>query len=149
MPRFAKTLLAAALLAAAALAMTARAGDPVAVIVNRGNPVEEMNDSGIKRIYANSVLSWPDGTPITIYDLAIHDPLRESFSELILGKTPAKVAEEWAHLKITNQAKNPPQTVKSEALIIRRVSREKGAIGYVSLSLVRDNRDVKVVNTLR
>ncbi len=149
MPRFAKTLLAAAFLAVAALAMPAGAGDPVAVIVNRDNPVEEMNANGIKRIYTNSVLSWPDGTPITIYDLDIRDPLRESFSGQILGKTPGKVAEEWAHLKITNQAKNPPQTVKSEALIIRRVSREKGAIGYVSLGLVRGNRDVRVVNTLR
>jgi len=129
-------------------AVRANAGEPIAVIVNRDNPVGPLDENYIRKVYTNILLSWPNGVPIIIYDLGIGDPLRSAFSVKILGKKPEKAAEEWAHLKITNQAKNPPLTMKSQALIIRRVSAEKGAIGYVSLSAVKDNASVKVVSTL-
>lgn len=147
--RFLNILLSAAVLLAVFASGPAIAGEPVAVIVHRDNPAYKLSEPEIERIYINNVLNWPDGMPITIYDLAISDPLRYDFSYKILGRVPAKIAEQWAHLKITNQAKNPPLTIKSEALIIRRVSRQKGAIGYVSLGLVRDNKDVKIVYTLK
>ena len=147
--RFLNIILSAAVLLAVFASVPAIAGEPVAVIVHRDNPADKLSEPEIERIYINNVLSWPDGMPITIYDLAISDPLRYDFSYKILGRVPAKIAEQWAHLKITNQAKNPPLTIKSEALIIRRVSRQKGAIGYVSLGLVQDNKDVKIIYTLR
>ncbi|OGQ08290.1 MAG: hypothetical protein A2W38_06375 [Deltaproteobacteria bacterium RBG_19FT_COMBO_58_16] len=147
--RFLNILLSAAVLLAAFASGPALAGEPVAVIVHRDNPVDNLSRQEIERIYINNVLSWPDGMAITIYDLATSDPLRYDFSYKVLDRTPARIAEQWAHLKITNQAKNPPLTIKSEALIIRRVSRQKGAIGYVSLGLVKDNKDVKIVHTLR
>ncbi|MBI5642378.1 MAG: substrate-binding domain-containing protein [Deltaproteobacteria bacterium] len=125
------------------------ASEQVAIIVNRANPVEKLDAREINKIFTNKTLLWPDGTPITLYDLSIGDPLRSVFSDEILGKTPDMVAEEWAHLKIANQAKNPPQTMKSQALIIRRISREKGAIGYVSIGSVKNNPDVKIINTLQ
>lgn len=141
-----------ALLAAVAFVLAVsplEAAEPVAVIVNRANQVEKLSESEVKKIYTNNTLAWPDGAPIIIYDLSTSDPSRSVFSDKILGKAPDLVAEEWAHLKITNQAKNPPQTMKSPALIIRRVMREKGAIGYVSLGLVQNNPSVKVVSTLQ
>lgn len=126
----------------------ARAAEPVAVIVNRENTAGGMGPGEIRKLYTNSTLNWPDGNPVILYDLLIENRLREVFSSKILGKDPERVAEEWAHLKITNQAKNPPVTVKSEALIIKRVAAERGAIGYVSLSAVRNNPQVRVVFTI-
>lgn len=120
----------------------------VVVIVNKDNPVEKLNENDIKRMYINYILNWPNGEPIILYDLAIQNPLRFIFSEKIFGKSPDRIADDWAHLKITNQAKNPPLIMKSETLIIRKVSMEKGAIGYVSLRAVKDNQDVKIVSSL-
>lgn len=119
---------------------------PVAVIVNSSNQHRSMSVEEIRRLYSNAALAWPDGTPVTLYDLAINDPVRSVFSEAVLRKSPMSVAEEWAHLKITNQAKNPPIAIKSEALIVRRVSREKGAIGYVTLEAARMKEGVRIVN---
>lgn len=126
--------------AASALAET------VAVIVNSSNQQRSLSVEEIRKFYTNSVLEWPDGTPVTLYDLDMRDPVRSVFSEAVLKKTPVSVAEEWAHLKITNQAKNPPIAIKSEALIVRRVSREKGAIGYVTLEAARLKEGVRIVN---
>lgn len=143
MPRFAFALISFALFALSAA--DAFAGT-VAVIVNSSNQYRSMSVAEIQRLYTNAVLEWPDGTPVTLYDLAISDPARSVFSEAVLNKTPMKVAEEWAHLKITNQAKNPPIAIKSEALILRRVAREKGAIGYVTLETARQKEGVRIVN---
>ena len=123
--------------------------EPVAVIVNKDNPVELLSESDIRKIYTNSILKWPDGKPITLYDLAIDDPLRNLFSEKVLGKPPYTVAYEWAHLKITNQAKNPPFTMKNQLLIIKKVSIEMGAIGYVSFSAAKGNTAVKIVSIIQ
>jgi ABC-type phosphate transport system substrate-binding protein len=143
MRRAALFIMAIALLAlqgAAAFAGT------VAVIVNSSNQHKSMSADEIRKLYSNSVLAWPDGTPVTLYDLAINDPVRSVFSEMVLNKSAMNAAEEWAHLKITNQAKNPPIAIKSEALIVRRVSREKGAIGYVTLEAARQKEGVRIVN---
>lgn len=121
---------------------------PVAVIVNKQNSVDQLSVNDLRKIYSNNVLHWPDGTPIKIYDLILHSPVRFTFSQIVLGRPPSSVAEEWAHLKITNQAKNPPLTMKSERLIMKRVSMEKGAIGYVRLELVKGNESVRVIATL-
>ena len=123
--------------------------EPVAVIVNKDNPVKLLSEGDIRKIYTNGILKWPDGKPITLYDLAIDDPLRNLFSEKVLGKPPYTVAYEWAHLKITNQAKNPPFTMKNQLLIIKKVSIEMGAIGYVSFSAVKGNTDVKIVSIIQ
>lgn len=133
----------------ALVARVAPASDPIVVIVNKNNSVDVMSDGDLRKIYTNNILVWSDGAPITIYDLSVQDILREGFSEKVLGKDAYRIAEEWAHLKITNQAKNPPQTMKSQMLIIRKVSMEKGAIGYVSLGAVRDNPMIKIVNTIQ
>lgn len=127
-------------LSAAAFAET------VAVIVNSSNPARSMSVEEIRRLYSNAALAWPDGAPVTLYDLAIGDSARALFSEKVLRKPPMDVAEEWAHLKITNQAKNPPIAIKSEALIVRRVARERGAIGYVSIEAARQKEGVRIVN---
>jgi ABC-type phosphate transport system substrate-binding protein len=143
MPRAVIFVIAFALLAfnaSAALAGT------VAVIVNSSNQYRSMSVEEIRRLYTNAALVWPDGTPVTLYDLAINDPVRSDFSQAVLKKSPLNVAEEWAHLKITNQAKNPPIAIKSESLIVRRVSREKGAIGYVTLEAARQKEGVRIVN---
>lgn len=139
-------LLGAALAAPRAFALMNGGG--VAVIVNTENPVMSLSPQELRRIYTNNVLHWSDGTPIRLYDLVVQSPARGSFSEAVLGRSPGRVAEEWAHLKITNQAKNPPLTVKSERLIIKRVSRERGAIGYVSLDIVEGIDSVRVVATI-
>lgn len=148
--RIFKTLLAVAVFCAA-LSSLANADDPIAIIVNKHNPVSTLSHNDIRKIYRNNILKWSDGTPVILYDLGISDPVREKFSKIIFNLSPRKIAQRWAHLKITNQAKNPPLNMKSQRLIIRRISVNKGAIGYVSLSKVNDanSKGVKVVTVLR
>ncbi len=124
------------------------AGEPVAIIVNKDNNLGEISIPMLKKMYNNDLLKWPDGVAIILYDLDVYNPVRKSFSLSVLGRKPEKIAEEWAHKKITNQALNPPNTIKSERLIIRRVSMQRGALGYVSLSRTKDREDIKILAIL-
>ncbi len=125
------------------------AAEPVAVIVHNDNAATNINNNMLKKMYVNNILKWPGGAPVILYDLSVESAARSLFSRRILGKTPSKVAQEWAHKKITNQAINPPHTVKSQRLVIRRVSKNKGAIGYVSLKNAEGNPNVRILATLK
>ena len=127
----------------------AGAENPVVVIVNVENSIDAVTPDYLLKLYDNSLLKWPNGVPVKLYDLSVEDPVREVFSEVIFGKPSNRVAEQWAHMKITNQAKNPPFVMKSQSLIIDRVAREKGAVGYVLLGSVIHNASVRIVTTLR
>ena len=123
-------------------------GEPVAVIANENNGMAQISMSMLKKMYNNELLKWPDGVPVILYDLDVYNPVRKSFSLSVLGRKSEKIAEQWAHRKITNQALNPPNTIKSERLIIRRVSIQRGAIGYVSLSRTKDRAGIKILAIL-
>ncbi len=131
------------------VAVFAAVADPVVVIVNSENSIVSVTPSYLRKLYNNELLKWPNGVPVTLYDLSADDPVRELFSEVVLGKSSHKVTEQWAQLKITNQAKNPPFIMKSQPLVINRVSLEKGAVGYVLLSSVKNNSSVRIVTTLQ
>ena len=122
--------------------------DPVAVIANNDNSMEEISIPMLKKMYNNDLLKWPNGVPVILYDLDVYNPTRAAFSLSVLGRKPERIAEEWAHKKITNQALNPPHTIKSERQIIRRVSMQKGAVGYVTLSRTKNRNDIKVIAIL-
>lgn len=140
-----------AMVLCAATADYALAGDPIAVIVNMKNPVSSLTNGDLRKIYGDRMLKWEDGMSITVYDLAVNDPVREEFSQIIFGLPSEKRAEMWAHLKITNQAKNPPINIKNEYTIIKMVSMDKAAIGYVSLNSIKgaEIQGFKIVTTLQ
>jgi ABC-type phosphate transport system substrate-binding protein len=142
-----KRLLMAALFLAYLPVMPAHAGETVVVIVNIKNVVSSMSTREVSRIYRNHILRWADGNSVILYDLMVNNPVREVFSEQVLDKSASREAERWAHLKITNQAKNPPHTLKSERLIIKKVSRQRRAMAYVSMRALKiaNNPNVKVV----
>jgi len=113
----------------------------VVVIINSSNLLDKLSQKTIARLYSNYQLEWNKGESVILYDLTPSNPVRQFFSEHILDRDAYRVAERWAHMKITNQAINPPTTLKSEWMIMRRVSQQKNAIGYVSLRTFQANRD--------
>ncbi len=123
----------------------------VVVIVNSKNELNQLSRRTIFRLYSNYKLEWGFGESVILYDLLPTNPVRKLFSRQVLGRDASRVAERWAHMKITNQAINPPIVLKSEWMIIRKVSRQKNAIGYVSLRAFKSRRarNVKIVYTIQ
>lgn len=124
------------------------AQDPVVVIVNAKNPVRSLSLEEIYDYYTNKTLEWPNGKRLVLYNLRVREEARKVFSEKVLGEEPEKVAMEWANKKITNTAKNPPRTVRSEILMQAKVGKDSAAIGYLFKSDVTSDK-VKIVAIIR
>ncbi len=116
--------------------------ESVAIIVNKGNPVSEMKILDIKKIYQDQMTSWPGGGKITAYNLPVDNSTRVLFSRSVLQKSAEQAEKELANKMITNTAKNPPVTLKSNILVIFKVKKDKNAIGYVPLSVAEKKSNV-------
>lgn len=127
---------------------SANSAEEVAVIVSIDNPISKLSLDEIKNFYDDNVLNWPNGEKIVAYDLPTRHDARKTFSNAVLGKDATDVAMEWANRKITNTAKNPPFTLKSEVLIQDKVGKNATAIGYIPKSKVTSSK-VKVIAVIK
>jgi ABC-type phosphate transport system substrate-binding protein len=121
--------------------------EEIAIVVHPSNPIEKLTLDEVKRIFSDITLTWENGARIKPFDLMISDMARQKFSQDVLQRRPEDVAYEWANKKITNTAINAPETVKSQILMLMKVSGDKNAIGYMPMSEVNPGK-VKVVLTL-
>jgi ABC-type phosphate transport system substrate-binding protein len=119
-------LLATALLA---LSVNARADDYV-VVVNKdnANPVDK---DFVAKAFRGDVKSWPGGGNVACVALPESNPLRTAFDKAALDKTPSQTRALWAQMAFSGKAV-PPKVADSEADVIKTVSENKNAIGYVS-----------------
>ena len=133
-------LMCCTLLILSCWAGSAWAGD-YAVIVNKDNAAAIDKDT-IGKIYRGELKAWKDGAQVTAVDLPESNPVRESFTSEVLGKTVANVKALWAQMIFSGQAL-PPKQAASDEDVKKLVSANKGAIGYVKASSVDDS--VRVV----
>ncbi len=141
-------LLAVAVNVSIALSANTAFSETIAIIVNRDNPVESVTEQDLKKFYSDISVKWSTGERVKIYDLPINNEARKIFSAKILQRSPEDVTMEWANKRITNTAKNPPNTLKSQVLMQSKVASEKGGLGYMFADKV-NHKKVKVVLTIK
>lgn len=137
-----RILLIAVMLGAAAPAVA----EPIVVIVNAAN-TQKLTAADVRNIYEDNVIAWASGQPVKAYHLPTKAAGRETFAQKVLDKSAAVSARFWANKKITNTARNPPDTT-NELLVVDEVARDRNAIGYVPADLARGRDGVRVVLTL-
>lgn len=87
-------------------------------------------------IYWRKQLYWAKGLRIKPVNLRAEHPLRQQFSQRILGTLPKQQIDYWNGLYFNGVS--PPHTVNSEEAVIRYVADTIGSIGYVDACLVDD-----------
>lgn len=100
------------------------------VVVNKANPVSSLTRAELSAIFMRRVRSWPDGTEIRPLDQRVEARVRERFSRAVHGKNVAYVIRYWQRLIFAGRGIPPPE-VPSAAAVIRLVSANRGAIGYI------------------
>ena len=137
------------LVLAAAMFLPAADDQPAAsprsfqVIVNRSNPVSDLTRSEVSAIFMKRMRSWRDGSEIVAVDQPARSALRDAFSRAIHEKSVAFVSRYWQRLIFSGRG-IPPAVAASDEEVIAFVTRNRGAIGYVSHSAVLTD-DVKVL----
>ncbi len=126
MKRFALAVLLASVLAHAA-------GDKPAyyVIVNTANPTTQLDRKFVADVFLKKQTRWADDSLIKPVDLSSNSPVRERFTEAVLGRTVSAVKSFWEQ-NIFAGRDTPPPELDSDDAVIKFVIKHPGAMAYVS-----------------
>lgn len=110
-------------------------GQSMVVIVNNENPKESLKQIEVKLYYLRKVKQvWP-GTQESIQPVVLsnNSSVKETFLANVLKMPEAEVTAYFKQRQFANAEQMPP-SFSTEADVIKYVSENKGAIGYVSQS---------------
>jgi ABC-type phosphate transport system substrate-binding protein len=124
------------------------AGNGIAIIVNKENPVSNLSASEVKLYYLRTLKGrWPSiNKGIRPVTRKAKCPERDAFHDQIIKMSDTEV-ETYFALRQYENAERSPDKMGSDAETIEFVKQEIGAIGFISTkSLTADiQREVKVV----
>ena len=108
--------------------------EPLAIIVNKKNPLTNLSRSMIAAMFRGEQLHWANGGRIKLVNREISSLPREQFYRSVLNAKPDQ----------TFYRPGTPVAVqsliqRSDEAVIRFVAAIEGAIGYVRLSRVTDS----------
>ena len=101
------------------------------VIVHLENPTRSLDYLEVSDMFLTKTKRWDDKTVVKPVDLKAGSSIRDSFSKEIHEKSVASV-ESFLHQQIFSGRAKPPLVVGSDAEVVDFVSKNSGAIGYVS-----------------
>ena len=103
----------------------------IAIIIASQQSVEDLKfaPNQLSLIYWRKQLFWPKGIRIKPVNLSTEHPLRQQFSQAILGSAPKSQIDYWNGQYFNGVL--PPYSVNSEEAVLRYVAQTTGAIGYI------------------
>jgi ABC-type phosphate transport system substrate-binding protein len=130
-----KIFIFAALLLVISMTSNAIADDNKAIIAiviasNQNTDDLKFTSNQLSLIYWRKQLYWPKGLRIRPVNLSSEHPLRQRFSQTILGSLPKAQIDYWNGQYFNGVL--PPYSVNSEEAVLRYVALTHGAIGYVN-----------------
>jgi len=130
----------------AAAPRTARAQDaePLAIVVNRNNPVSEISLADLRRVFRGQRTRWTNGRRVTLVMRSPGAPERATILRSVCGLDEEEYRRTFMQAVFGGQTSEIPKTLSSTNGVLRFVYNVPGAIGYVRA------RDVDAsVKTLR
>lgn len=91
----------------------------------------------VRAIYLKRRLLWGDGQPIIPINREAGSEARERFSEKIFGQDSRRLATYW-NQRYFEAGEFPPATLASDEAVVRFVSENANAVGYVTTQSVSD-----------
>jgi ABC-type phosphate transport system substrate-binding protein len=127
----------ALLAVAAALWMTVSphpaqaAGDPIVVIVNGANPVENLSVGELKKLFLSDRSRWDTGKAVAPVMIGPGSPERTSFLKIVCGMNDGDFSKYFLQAAFTGSSATPPKEVTSPAAVKSFVAGSPGGIGFL------------------
>ena len=144
LPRLALLALGAALLAAPSAASAPPSAEPLAIVVNKANPVDDISLADLRRIYRGQRGRWSNGRRVTLVMRDPGAPERDAILRSLYGVDEEEYRRGFLQSIFTGEAGDAPKMLATPNGVLRFVFNVPGAIGYVRASEVDDS-----VKTLR
>lgn len=104
---------------------------PWRVIVNQSNPATVVERRFVADAFLKKTTRWSTGDAIRPVDQRDESPIRQRFSDDVLGRSVAAVKNYWAQLVFSGRDLPPPE-LESDEDVVRFVVKNAGGVGYVS-----------------
>jgi len=117
----------------------------IAIVVGAGSPIESVDVDTLRDLYLRRQRLWPGGSAAAPVNLPAGDPLRRSFSRVVLGRTPDELVGYWNRRYFDGI--RPPLVLNSARAVCAYLATEPGGVGYVPADEVNDD-DCRVVRLI-
>ena len=136
---------ALAMLILTLLSASVLAQEPLAVVVNKANPVSKLSRSELIDLFMGKYVAFPDDSKAIPVELKGEHKIKVDFYKNLVGMPLSRVNAYWARLRFTGR-KRAAVFQPNENDLIAFIIANKQAIGYVPQSLI--TTDLKVVYIL-
>jgi ABC-type phosphate transport system substrate-binding protein len=136
---------AIALLLSTLFMTSVQAAAPIAVVVNKANPISELSRSELIDLFMGKYVAFPNDVKAIPVELNGDHKIKVEFYQNLVGMPLSRVNAYWSRLRFTGRKRSAVFKPNENDLIAFIIANEQ-AIGYVSHSLITD--DLKVVYIL-
>tara|TARA_R110001583_G_scaffold10782_7_gene49591 strand:+ start:21880 stop:22317 length:438 start_codon:yes stop_codon:yes gene_type:complete len=123
----------------------AQAEEPLAVVVNKANPVDELSRSELIDLFMGKYVAFPNDVKAIPVELNGDHKIKIDFYRYLVGMPLSRVNAYWSRLRFTGRKRAAVFKSNENDLIAFIIANEL-AIGYVPQSLITE--DLKVVYIL-
>jgi ABC-type phosphate transport system substrate-binding protein len=114
----------------------------VVVVVSAKSPVAALSKTQVQDIFLGKTIRFPDGAPAVVIDQAEGSAIRDEFYNKVAGKSAAQIKAYWSKIIFTGRGQ-PPPSVPNSIEVLKRISANPAAIGYIDRYMINDS--VRVV----
>lgn len=117
--------------------------EPLVIVVNRSNPINDLSFEELRRIFLGARSHWPNGRRITLVMREPGEPERKTVLHDICAMNEDQFKNHFVHGLFTGEILVSPKILASPVGVRKFVFNVPGAIGYLRVGDLDDS--VKVV----
>jgi phosphate transport system substrate-binding protein len=127
-------LLACAVAFVAPRSARAQESEPLAIVVNRNNPMDDISLADLRRVYRGQRARWSNGRRVTLVMRDPGTPERDAILRSLYGLEEEEYRRGFLQAIFTGEASDAPKMLATSNGVLRFVFNVPGAIGYVRAS---------------
>jgi ABC-type phosphate transport system substrate-binding protein len=123
--------LLASLFGVAPRAAHAQDSEPLAIVVNRSNPLNEISLGDLRRVFRGQRSRWSNGRRVTLVMRDTGAVERQAILKSVYGVAETEYGRSYMQAVFSGETVDAPKTLASPNGVLRFVYNVPGAIGYV------------------
>jgi ABC-type phosphate transport system substrate-binding protein len=107
------------------------AGDPIVVLVNAANPVDNLSLGELKKLFMSDRSKWDTGKSVAPVMVTAGAPERTAFLKIVCGMNDGDFSKYFLQAAFTGKSAMPPKEVGGATSVKAFVANSAGGIGFV------------------
>lgn len=108
--------------------------EPLVIVVNRSNPVDDLTSSELRKIFLGNRSHWANGRRITLVMREPGEPERNTILREVCGLTEEQLNRHFLHGLYTGEILVSPKILSSPTGVRKFIFNVPGAIGYLRVA---------------